>query len=289
MSTHTELAHKAAEIGDVVELERLIALDQNVIYEFYNFSLMYTAIMNGHTQIVELLLKTDRSLANKPIDKWGGIPMRKATQLGKKEIVELFVAYGAVIDERSPNGSTAMHSAWRRGYIDIVELFVKSGSTAYMAHAIYKDSPMHWMVWCDSIIIKDLIIMFVKLGSDLIDSLDHFGNTPLHNACYDLDNRIVMLEIFLQCGSRAIDIKNNEGDTPVSCIYKQNFVSDECKKMFLMLDGSEQCVREYHAYCAATNQAVISWTKDEAFEVRHRIYFNQSLVHRLLLLGYRDT
>jgi len=52
----------------------------------------------------------------------------EAVSKGKKEIVELFISYGADVNVKEDSGLTSLHIAAIKGKKDIVELLIKSGA-----------------------------------------------------------------------------------------------------------------------------------------------------------------
>ncbi|MBP3546584.1 MAG: ankyrin repeat domain-containing protein [Alphaproteobacteria bacterium] len=78
------------------------------------------AIENGHTEIVELLLKNGAEINE--TDEIGNTALMYAAENGHKEIVKLLLDNGANIKARNEDGDTAKTLALKNKHYDIVDL-----------------------------------------------------------------------------------------------------------------------------------------------------------------------
>jgi hypothetical protein len=123
----------------------------------------------------------------------------------------------------------------------------------------------------------------VRCGSDTLDCIDDEGRTPMH---YVRD--APTLEALVRCGSNAFSMKDYHGSTPLSSQMRSDaiyIVDDNLMTSFLVLEGSEDRITECNDYCNWKGIEPITWTDDDALEIRFRTYFAHSLVYRLLYLS----
>nr|XP_022912168.1 ankyrin repeat domain-containing protein 27-like [Onthophagus taurus] len=141
------------------------------------------------------------------------------------------------INSCNPEGYTPLHIAAKFGRLDILRLLLDSG--ALINSKTCKDlySALHLACkYKRKRIVKELL----KCGNCLIDSRDHFGNTPLHYAVYNND-----LEIFEMLLSEGCDfnIKNNQGETVWKIAEKMNHLS--ILRILKERDKKERCSAEF--------------------------------------------
>jgi hypothetical protein len=163
-----------------------------------------------------------------------------------------------------------MHYAATRGDTVLIERLINMGSTAHMVDPIYKWSPMHVAAMRGH---PQVVETLMRCGSNTLNSLDAFGRTPMH---YAKDAQT--LEALVRCGSKVFNVMDNGGYTPV----RFHGVGSALLISFLVLEGSEDRITEYHKYCKQKGELPITWTDDDALEIRFRTYFTHSLVYRLL-------
>jgi len=88
---------------------------------------LHCAVMNGHKDIVELLLADGADINAK--GGWRGeTSLHYAAEKGHKEVAELLIAKGANVNATDGAGGTPLHSAARTGHKDIVELLIEKSA-----------------------------------------------------------------------------------------------------------------------------------------------------------------
>jgi ankyrin repeat protein len=146
---------------------------------------LYWAVRYNVTDIVDLLLKKGANIEVQ--DKYGLTPLHYAVQERLTEIVNLLLDHNAQTDTKSNNGSTPLHRA-----------------TVVMNEADRTPEGIQTR--------QEIIHSLLNQGAD-INARDGFGCTPLHYAVQYLNQEAIVL-LLLERDAK-IDIKNNEGKTPL--------------------------------------------------------------------------
>ncbi|MDP6307246.1 MAG: ankyrin repeat domain-containing protein, partial [Verrucomicrobiota bacterium] len=61
-----------------------------------------------------------------------------------KEVAELLIAKGAVVNTKNKNGGTPLHNATWKGHMEIVELLIANGADPN-AKDIEGETPLNWV------------------------------------------------------------------------------------------------------------------------------------------------
>jgi ankyrin repeat protein len=106
---------KAAQNGKLDELRSLISQPTDVLIDVnvrdeYGWTPLLSAAMNGHTDIVQILLAAGANPNTR--NKYGWTPLMWAAGQGYSEIVRSLIASGARLNAQDRNGWTALMWAW---------------------------------------------------------------------------------------------------------------------------------------------------------------------------------
>ena len=82
-------------------------------------------MINGHQEIVKLLIKRGADVNQKDKDGWA--PLLYATALGQEEIIELFISKGADVNTKDADGDTPLDWATQRNHPKTADLLRKHG------------------------------------------------------------------------------------------------------------------------------------------------------------------
>jgi hypothetical protein len=162
----------------------------------------------------------------------------------------------------------AIHHAAERGSNEIIRLIAK----LHPESLDVKDEQNRSGLFFAALRCKlNTVELFVELGSTSVDTPDDFGSTPLHWAvCM---NRNKMVELLIKLGSRVMDTSGFQ--IILSCYWMEPITFKT-----LLAFGYNQ---KYNEYCAANNiRSIEPFGEDEVAEIRYRVYFQRSLVHKCL-------
>jgi ankyrin repeat protein len=73
----------------------------------------------------------------------GLLPLLKASYMGHKNIVSLFIAHNVNVNRTDKDGRTALFSACTSGHADIAHLLLRYGADHSIAHSTYNTFPLH--------------------------------------------------------------------------------------------------------------------------------------------------
>ena len=108
----------------------------------YEGGAIYSAAERGNFLIAKLLLAIDPRLA-KSKNSFGHTPLHYAAYFGHKELVEILISKGAVINAPTENGLTPLHQAAYFGHKDVVEFLISKGADVN-ATSINGATPLHY-------------------------------------------------------------------------------------------------------------------------------------------------
>jgi ankyrin repeat protein len=186
--------------GNLYELQKLLIIDSNssVCLDIKNSegnTPLTIAVINGHKQIVEELLKAGAS-----IDGWN---LHSASAYGSLEIVRALIQSGVHINEKNCTGDTPLHIASEIGYLDIVQKLINSGSYSN-EKSLNGCTPLHYASGCNCL---DIVIELIKHGAN-VDEQDQYGYTCLH--CAAIDGHVEIIRYLIKYCD--LSIKNNKGE-----------------------------------------------------------------------------
>jgi ankyrin repeat protein len=103
--------------------------DVNAQGEKYGRTALHLAAMNGHLEIVKLLLEHGADVNAKTKEGYGYTALHSAASNGHLEIVKLLLEHGADVNAKTKYGGyTALHSATMNGHLEIVKLLLEHGA-----------------------------------------------------------------------------------------------------------------------------------------------------------------
>lgn len=171
-----------------------------------NTSLFY-ACTKGVRDIVQILLDggADPCLANNA----SMVPLHAVAQNGNKEIIAMLVKAGADINSADRDGKTPLIHALCAKRTESAKYLIEEGADISMA-----DNDGHRALdYATANGLRDIIAL---LSGDGDGNADTFGNTPLHQACYNGQSEVVRELINIS----ELNAVNDNGETPLllACI-----------------------------------------------------------------------
>ena len=144
-------------------------------------------------------------------------------ELKKRIGFESKVALANFINEKTNEGITALHYAAYKGNITIAKLLIENGAIVEMVTNRGKNV-MHLAAEGNQ---PSMMYYFISYHAQDIFSIDDYGSTPLHWACYSGSEESVLFLISLKAN---INAKDKEGITPLNLA-----VSSKREKIVLIL------------------------------------------------------
>lgn len=123
-NVYSEMLFSSSQVGAFASVEELISqgVDINYLHPQLQATSLYIASQNGHTKVVELLLKNKAN----PEICWGSMsPLFMAVQNKHKDIARLLLKYGASPETGKSSGVTALYIAVTQEDDESVELLLE--------------------------------------------------------------------------------------------------------------------------------------------------------------------
>ncbi|TGO80036.1 hypothetical protein BELL_0016g00100 [Botrytis elliptica] len=180
-------------------------IDANYMKEIGTASLLRTAVIYGHANIVKLLLEKGAE-PNYKIGHRTALMM--ASSEGQLTIVELLLEYGAEIDCRDSSHETPLRIAIYRGHLDMIKLLLEKGARVNYGEN-NGETPLTRAIQCGQ---KDIAKLLLEKGAEIeCRGLDN--QTPLMTAAFYGRENIV--ELLLENGAQ-VNCVDFHGETPIT-------------------------------------------------------------------------
>ena len=252
----------AAATGDIIFLEENLKENNVDQVDETNSTCLHYAVVKGHLNVVKLLLEL-RADVNKPgflgdsslllavrygqetianhlmyagADvNWqnktfgqtalhiaaGGNELDKKEDISRVVIVESLCSKGCDIDAVDNTGNTALHRAARDGYLDIVVFLISRTKNPGQVNNIGENC-LHKAVLSENLATISFITQkFIKEYNVSLDIKDNQGNTPLLLAAKN--NSIEIVAHLIRLGA-TWQIENNDGDNCLTISAKSNYI-----------------------------------------------------------------
>lgn len=218
--------HKAAQAGNEAQVRKILADGCDVNLENDDGqTALYVASMKSREGIVRILLqhKAIVNTTNNPLlvvkdvataklliqangnlharDEYGNTPLHKAILIVNKELIELYLSFGANIHVTTATGHTALHTQCA-SFLDepwgskLTQELIQRGASVNCKDNQGR-SPLHLAAINYSLEKEETIRILIKAGSSLTD-LDIQGFNPLHHfisqsrGCSEMDETLAI-------------------------------------------------------------------------------------------------
>ncbi|MCP5369834.1 MAG: ankyrin repeat domain-containing protein [Rickettsiaceae bacterium] len=139
-------------------------------------SLLHVAAINGHVDIVKILIKYGADV-NKQ-DVWGHTSLYYAAGCGHVNIVGILVENNANVNTKDPCSGSILHAAAYNGHVDIIKILIENHNTNIHIEDKYGLTALHYAAINGHNAIVKLLVTY---GAD-VNKQDNFGCTPRHYA-----------------------------------------------------------------------------------------------------------
>jgi ankyrin repeat protein len=174
-SLHAMSLWDAAEQGNCDKIKKLIQQEKGIDInqaDTNGYTPLYLAAKNGHTKVVELLLKHGADI-NKT-NNYDTTPLLMAIINNRIDIVQLLLEHSADINQADKEDTTPLHWAAINDHTEAVQLLLKNGADINKADN-YGCTPLHWAAINGR---TEAIQLLVKHGADT-NKANKLGETPL--------------------------------------------------------------------------------------------------------------
>lgn len=241
--------------GDLHSMDLLLSsgLDPN-LPDRYGQTALCVAILYGNAKAVNLLLgrQADPNAPLRPRNRQSMVPLQFAAREGDTWIARLLLSAGARIDDKSATGQTPLEYAIQSDHLEMIRFLLEQGADVN-ARDSEGASPLDDAVWRKSL---DAVAILMAHGAKLNDSDPETGATPLNEAAYRGDARI--LSFLLQFHPDVTTPDKKGYDAFANALRMRN---EACALALLDAQPKERLTAEFFGKAmetaAARNEAVV--------------------------------
>ena len=147
-----------------------------------NWTLLHFAVENGHSEVVDFILKSVKKVKKLNIRNIeGDFPIQIAARNGFADIVKALVTRFKMPDRKSSRNSTPIHSASVNGHVEVVKILLDFKANWLFAND-FGNTALHLAAWFDNKEVVKLLIEFDQEFSPNVRNEDLW--TPLHFAVH---------------------------------------------------------------------------------------------------------
>jgi ankyrin repeat protein len=248
--------HYAASIGNTTVVEWIAKQDAKMIdgKDAVGRTPLYHAAENNHCSTVETLVRIG-STAVDTLDKYGVSPLHAAAKAGHHKMIKLLARLGSqMMDTRCVIfWDTTMRLAIKRGYIDVVRMLIKLGSSEWNQSDDREIQPIHVAAMYGYAQIVELL---VEKGVP-IDAVTKDGLAPLHYAA--AAGKTDVIKLLVRLGSLAMDQQTTGNrSTPLILAIDRSYSNERCVKTveLLLKLGSKSIDTANKYYLSPINAAI---------------------------------
>ena len=143
---------------------------------------LYFATSSHHTRVVELLLSKYKALVDLSTFD-GSTPLHVACERGFVDVVQLLIDHQASINTRMNDGTTAIMLACQNGHLPVVQLLVSTGRCDLLLTRLDGVTPLFLVVQRGHETIFDYLVAHIPSIRETTDLAREDGATPLFKAC----------------------------------------------------------------------------------------------------------
>ncbi|KAJ6249438.1 ankyrin repeat protein [Anaeramoeba flamelloides] len=178
--------HEASDQGrdDLIKIlldagSEINQIDQN------GHTALYCAVLSRKISAVEALIKGGARLDFHFGDE-GKKALHLACNLGRADMVELLIAYGANVNAITSKGFTPLHSAIENGSVGCVEVLLQNNADVNLVFGDQKKTALHYATQIGNI---QMCVLLLKYGADPTIQ-DDSKSTPADLACQPFKSKL---------------------------------------------------------------------------------------------------
>ncbi|MGC1181946.1 ankyrin repeat domain-containing protein [Legionella sp.] len=221
-------------------------------------SWLYIAAMNGHLEVVKILLKQGADVH--AVTKKGFTPLYSAAHQGHLKVVKTLLEQGANVNAMSNEDVTPLCIAARNGHLEVVKILLEQGADV---NVVTKKgfTPLHFAAENGHLkVVKELL----EQGAD-VNAVTKKGFTPLHFAAEN-DHLEVVKELLEQGAD--VNAASNEDVTPLFIAAQNGYL----EVVEILLEKGADVFRAIKGNIGELHQtAITSWREDEFIALKEKL------------------
>ena len=233
-SAGAETLAKASRLGDLKTLEGLLSSGISAdLQDRYGRAPIYYAASFNQIRAAELLLAYHAD-PNPPVishpfpSQAPDPPLQSAAELGNRQLASILITAGARVNEKGPEGRTALHCA--NGQLDVIHLLIDKGAdmNARDGEGV---SPLDEAVWYGSL---DTVALLLAHGARLNERETKTSATPINEAAYK--GHVQLVQYLLQF-KPDLEIPDKHGYRPLDNAIRMG--KEDCALLLLNAAGKQ--------------------------------------------------
>jgi len=170
--------HDAAAVGALEAVKLLLGQNPDLVMskDSEGKTPLHYAVLNGHKDVVELLLNYKADINVK--DKDGYTPLYEAAKGGHKEVAELLLTKKADVNAKDNKGYSPLHEAVVADDKSVVELLLLNKADVNAIDTNNRQTPLHLAAWNGR---KNVAQLLLAHNADM-NAKNQYGETPLDMA-----------------------------------------------------------------------------------------------------------
>ena len=246
--------HQACKNKDLEAASMLLGsggFDIDYLDETKGFTALHYACINSDLAMVELLLKNG-ARPDCRAESTGVTPLHFSASRSKDiEIVKLLISYGANVNAMSYRSlapltssdkqASPLNIACRMSGLEMIKILIDNGANVNecFIHDTMRGNILHSLCSLRTVVKKsDLVKILIKNGLDVNARIAENGFTPLHVACYSMNNsefsELTDIRLLIENGAD-IDAQTPEGYTALHFCAARSHKSTE----LLLKEGAD--------------------------------------------------
>lgn len=187
--------HCAAQFGNEPVLHLLCQEGADIAAQtLVKNTALHSAAGYGMHETVKTILSLTSDIS--PLNASGFCPLALAAMGGHLKVVQCLLENGAHVSIAGNDGRTPLHMAAIKGFPEVVAVLLQHGALGSVRDVVGRTPLLHACVFRQ----EDVVLALLKHGTKDIDTVDHYGSTPLSMATRHGHLQVMRLLLRSQAG-----------------------------------------------------------------------------------------